>query len=721
MLDVAFLKNKYKTEEIDIIKNLQIKLKNKFENEKGIIIDSVDIARIVVGLKLDSKSVCAALIFPFVKNGLISEKEVQVSNPDYDDEEDDEDEKIESSFSELCDKEINILVQMLMKCEKLSTNYSDADGLKEMLLAITKDIRVIIIKSAEILIFARKNVKNYRSEQAIRIFKSIDDIFAPIAARLGLSEIKSEFQDLSFEFHEPEVYYKLEEDVKNEARSNVQLLNKVVAETKRLVVNGGIDCKCYGRVKHMSSIYNKIKSKKCTLKGIYDIAAIRILVESVSECYLALGVIHSSYTPVDGRFKDYIANPKPNGYKSLHTTVYIDNEFFEIQIRTHAMHEFAEYGVAAHFLYKEHKRSLASLDNKLLWIRKLLENKESVSNERLLEELKTDVYLGEIFVQTPRGKVIKLSENATPIDFAYSIHTDIGHHCVGAKVNGMMVPLSSTLSNSDVVEIITSTTSKGPSRDWLKIVKMQSTRDKINYFYKKQMKEENIKLGKSMVEQYAKSVEVSLASILKDEWVAVILRKNAFLSLDEMYAAIGYGSLTAEKFVNRLLNMKRVEEQKNRNILEEIQKTPVKIERKTDIIGAEGTLTKYCKCCNPIPGDDILGYVSRGRGIIIHKTTCENISQLQSTRFIKVDWNYSEKEDFMFSSYVEVIAKNSNNVYLDITNMLSGLNVKLTSLNTNQNKNNELILRIGILVKDKNQLVQVKNKLSSLPSIYEVK
>lgn len=735
MIEASFLKNKYKPEEIESIKNLQVKLKENFPDENGLLVDSIDIARIVIGLKLDAKSVCAALIFPFVKNRLIAidnlkgGKVVTEKNTDKNTDktaekssEDDAENKIEiKHFEEMQDKEINGLIQMLMMCEKLSTNYSDADGLKEMLLAITKDIRVIIIKSAEVLIFARKNVKNYANEQTIKIFKSIDDLFAPIAARLGLSEIKSEFQDLSFEFHEPYLYYKLEEDVKNEARSNVQLLNKVVAETKRLVVNGGIDCKCYGRVKHLSSIQNKIKSKKCTIKGIYDIAAIRILVESVSECYLVLGIIHANYTPVDGRFKDYIANPKPNGYKSLHTTVYFDNEFFEIQIRTHAMHEFAEYGVAAHFLYKEHKRSLASLDNKLLWIRKLLENKESVSNDRLLEELKTDVYLGEIFVQTPRGKVIKLLENATPIDFAYAIHTDIGHNCTGAKVNGIMVPLSSTLSNSDVVEIITSPTTKAPSRDWLKIVKMQSTKDKINYFYKKQMKEENIKLGKVMVEQYAKSEEVSLASIMKEEWIATILRKNAFLNLDEMYAAIGYGSITAEKFVNRLLNIKRAEEQKNKNILDEIQKTPVKVERNTDIIGAEGTLTKYCKCCNPIPGDDIVGYVSRGRGIIIHKKSCENISKLPESRFIKVDWNYNEKEDLMFSSVVEVVAKNSNNVYLEITNMLSGLGVKLTSLNTSHNKNKELVLRIGILVKDKNQLLQVKNKLSSLGSVYEVK
>lgn len=697
MISQSFLQSKYKSEEVERIIGIYTMLKEKFVDD-SILKDCEEIVKIIIGLKLDEKSVCAGLIFPFVKAEKLDIKELNIE-----------------------DEELLMLINMLLKCEELSSNYIDANGLKEMLLAITKDIRVIIIKSAEMLIFARKNVKNIQDEAVKQKFKAIDDIFAPISARLGLSEIKSEFQDLSFEFHEPETYIKLEGELKNESRSSSEMLNTVVENTKNLMKNNNIECKCYGRVKHLSSIHNKIKSKNITLKNIYDITAIRILVNSISECYMVLGIIHANFVPVDGRFKDYIANPKPNGYKSLHTTVYFEDEFFEVQIRTFEMHEFAEYGVAAHFLYKEHKKSLAKLDNKLLWIRKLLENKESVSSDRLLEELKTDVYLGEIFVQTPMGKIIKLLENATPIDFAYAIHTDIGNHCVGARVNGMMVPLISPLSNGDVVEILTSPTSKGPSRDWLKFVKMQSTKDKINNFYKKQMKEENIKLGKSMVEQYAKSCDVSLSTILREDWIEIILKRNAFMTIDELYAAIGYGSMTAEKFVNRLLNLKHLEEQKNKSVLDEINKNPVKFEAKTDIIGAEGTLTQYCKCCNPIPGDDIIGYVSRGRGIIIHKKSCENVSKLPESRFIKVDWNYQDNENFTFSTVVELVALNSNNVYLEITNLLSGLNVKLTSLNTNQNKDGELLLRLGILVRDKNQLIQVKNKLSSIKMVYEVK
>ena len=695
MQQITALKDKYGIDAkliFDTYKSLQLKT----EFNKGVLATADEIAEILIKLKLDAKSVSAGLIFPFAE----------------------EDKNILDEFK--TDKEISNMLQMLFKIDEYSENYTDIDGLKEMLIAITKDIRVMIIKTAQILVFARKNVKKYENQETIEVFKEIDDIYAPISARLGLSEIKSELQDLSFEFHHPKEHQRLKEAVKNETRANTHMINEMVNNLKTMLKENGVECTCYGRIKHLSSIYNKLKTKAGTLKNIYDIAAVRILVNNVSECYTALGLVHAKFVPVDGRFKDYIANPKPNGYQSLHTTVYFKKEFFEVQIRTYQMHDFAEYGVAAHFLYKEHKRNLAGLDNKLLWIRKLLENKENVSSEKLLEELKTDVYLGEIFVQTPMGKVIKLVENSTPIDFAYAIHTDIGNKCVGAKVNGRMVPLTSSLANGDMVEILTAQNSKGPSRDWLKKVKMQSTKDKINNYFKKQMKEENIKLGKSMLEQYAKSNDIVLSSLMKDEWVSQILKKNAYLSVDELYASIGYGSLTADKLVHRLLNFKAIEEKKNK-VVTEVSKAPLKIENNSDIIGAEGTLTKYCKCCNPIPGDDIIGYVSRGRGIIIHKKSCENIEKLDKSRMIKVDWNLSKDKDYSFTSIVDVIAKNSGNIYLEITNSLSELGIKVSSLNTTQNKQGELMLKIGVVIKDKDELAKVKNKLSSLSSVYEVK
>ena len=697
IINENFLKDKYNKDEVAFLISMFEKLKKEYSTEKNAILDAEDIAEVLIRLKLDANSVCASLIFPFAK---LNEEAIEKCSPN---------------------KEVKNILNMLLSCEKFSRVYTDAEGLKEMLLAITKDIRVIIIKSAQILIFARKNVLNLNSERAVRIFKTIDDIYAPIAARLGLSEIKSELQDLSFQFHKPEIYQKLVDDVKKETRANKNMLSKAVNGIKDLMTKSGVDCKCYGRIKHISSIYNKITNKSVSLKNIYDIAAVRILVENVSECYMALGLVHSSFTPVDGRFKDYIANPKPNGYQSLHTTVYFQNEFFEVQIRTFKMHEFAEYGVAAHFLYKEHKRSFANVDKKLLAIRKLLENKDNISGDELLQELKTDVYLGEIFVQSPMGKVVKLVENATPIDFAYAIHSDVGNKCTGAKVNGVMVPLTSALSNGDVVEILTSANSKGPSRDWLKHAKLHSTRQKINNFFKKQMKDENIRLGKSMLEQVAKSNEIALSSLMKEEWVSPILKRHAFVSLDELFAAVGCGSIGAEKVVNNLINTKTLEDKKSRNVLEQIVTNPVKIENKSQILGAEGMLTNYCKCCNPIPGDEIVGYVSRGRGIVIHNKACENIKKLDGSRFIKVDWNDAETENYTFSSMIDVIAQNSGTIYMEITNGLSELGVRVQSMNTSESANGELVLKIGVLVKNKDQLSSVKNKLSSLKSVYEVK
>lgn len=659
---------------------------------------SEEMVKILLKLKLDIDSVCAGFAYPFVLN--------------------------KGELKQSLDKfsAVSKIINSLLIVDYYSKDYTDPNGLKEMLIAITGDIRVVIIKSSHVLVEARRCVKLTKNEYAKKLFKLVDDIYAPIAARLGISEIKSELQDLLFEFNEPQEFERLKFELAHESRTNERMLKKIVAEIKALLDKNGIECNCYGRIKHLSSIHRKIVEKNLTVKSIYDIAAARIIVKNVSECYAALGIVHSSFTPVDGRFKDYIANPKPNGYQSLHTTVYFQNEFFEIQIRTDKMHEFAEYGVAAHFLYKEHKKGLAGLDNKLLEIRKILENKDDLSSEQILKELSTDVYVGEIFVQSPKGKVIKLTENSTPIDFAYAIHSDVGNMCVGAKVNGVMVPITTSLSNGDVVEIITSQNSKGPSKDWLKKVKMASTREKINYFFKRQMKESNIKLGRSMIEQYAKANDIVLSSLLKEKYINEMLRKGAFLNFDEVCAGVGYGSITAEKVVRRLHTLKSNEEKKSRTFVDDISNKDIKLEGKTDILGVQGALTKYCKGCNPIPGDEIIGYVSRGRGIIIHRCDCESIKNLSQSRFVKVDWNLDNiAADTSFVSNIDIVAKENSNIYIELTNAFSELNVKIVSLNSNTNKDGEFLIKIGMLVKNKTQLQQIKNKVSSLSSVYEVK
>lgn len=666
--------------------------------EKRLLADAEEIVKMLVDLKLDIDSVCAGFAYPFILK----------------------DESLRAGLKPFVG--VEKIINSLLAVDFYSKDYTDPNGLKEMLIAITRDIRVVIVKSVQVLIEARKSVQKTNNPDAQNLFKLIDDIYAPISARLGISEIKSELQDLSFEFHYPNEHAKLKFDVAHETRANSHMINKIVTNIKSLLKKNNIDCVCYGRIKHLSSIFKKITEKNLTLKNIYDIAATRIIVNNVSECYAALGVVHSHFTPVDGRFKDYIAHPKQNGYQSLHTTVYFQDEFFEIQIRTSKMHEFAEYGVAAHFLYKENKRGLAGLDNKLLEIRKILESKEDVSSETILKELSTDVYVGEIFVQTPKGKVIKLLEGATPIDFAYAIHSDIGNACVGSKVNGAMVPITQPLVNGDVVEIITSQNSKGPSKDWLKKVKMASTREKINYFFKKQMKESNIKLGRSMIEQFAKANDIVLSTLLKEEYIKELLKKGAFLNFDEVCAGVGYGSLTAEKVVKRLLSLKNQAEQKSRTILDDFPNREIKFESKTDILGVQGALTNYCKGCNPIPGDKIVGYVSRGRGVIIHRCDCESVLRLAPSRFIKVDWNTENiSEDTAFVSSIDILAKQNSNIYVEVTNAFNESGIRIVSLNTNVTKNGDLQMKIGVLVKDRNQLQQIKNKLSSLVSVYEVK
>lgn len=698
MLNTNLLSQKYGDEAEKKFLEIRDLVLDSSSDEK-ILETAEEMAKILFKLKLDIDSVCAGFAYPFVLNNGALKQSL-------------------NKFSSVCK-----IINSLLIVDFYSKDYTDPNGLKEMLIAITGDIRVVIIKSSHVLVEARKYVKLTDDKYAKKLFKLVDDIYAPISARLGISEIKSELQDLLFEFNEPQEYERLKLELAHESRTNERMLKKIVAEIKSLLDKNNIECNyCYGRIKHLSSIHRKIVEKNLTVKSIYDIAAARIIVKNISECYAALGIVHSSFIPVDGRFKDYIAHPKPNGYQSLHTTVYYQNEFFEIQIRTDKMHEFAEYGVAAHFLYKEHKRGLASLDNKLLEIRKILENKDDVSSEQILKELSTDVYVGEIFVQSPKGKVIKLMENSTPIDFAYAIHSDIGNMCVGAKVNGVMVPITTTLSNGDVVEIITSQNSKGPSKDWLKKVKMSSTRDKINSFFRKQMKESNIKLGKSMIEQYAKANDIVLSSILKEKYINSLLSKGAYLNFDEVCAGVGYGSITAERVVRRLQTLKNQEEKKNKTFIDDISNKNIKLEGKTEISGVQGSLTKYCKGCNPIPGDEIVGYVSRGRGIIIHRCDCENIKNLSPSRFVKVDWNLNNiSADTSFVSNVNIIAKENSNIYIELTNTFSELGVKIISLNSNTNKDGEFLIKIGMLVKDKNQLQQIKNKISSLSSVYEVK
>ena len=704
MQQITALKDKYGIDAnliFDTYKSLQLKT----EFNKGVLATADEIAEILIKLKLDAKSVSAGLIFPFAE----------------------EDKNILDEFK--TDKEISNMLQMLFKIDEYSENYTDIDGLKEMLIAITKDIRVMIIKTAQILVFARKNVKKYENQETIEVFKEIDDIYAPISARLGLSEIKSELQDLSFEFHHPKEHQRLKEAVKNETRANTHMINEMVNNLKTMLKENGVECTCYGRIKHLSSIYNKLKTKAGTLKNIYDIAAVRILVNNVSECYTALGLVHAKFVPVDGRFKDYIANPKPNGYQSLHTTVYFKKEFFEVQIRTYQMHDFAEYGVAAHFLYKEHKRNLAGLDNKLLWIRKLLENKENVSSEKLLEELKTDVYLGEIFVQTPMGKVIKLVENSTPIDFAYAIHTEVGNHMVGAKVDKRIVSIDYKVRTGQIIEILTTKDrNRGPSRDWLKIVKTSEARSKIRQWFKRERREENLIQGKAEVEREFYRVGIRLEEDKLKQFLMTIAKMHRCDTVDKFYETIGYGGIILSRIMPKIKDeYNKLKNNETVNTGKVIKKELIfenKVKTKGVVIdGIENCLLKFSKCCNPIPGDEIIGFITRGYGVSLHKRNCVNVprdikNSAEPNRWVNARWANNVKEKF--NSDMKILTMDKANIIAEITMQISYMHVEIQSFTLNKSNDGMAQIYMSVLIKNMEHLKSVINKISKINGVISV-
>ncbi len=665
-----------------VSKDMQI----KFEQGKNI-------ALFVNTFLIDSDTICACLLLRLLRENLVDA----------------------SNFNQF--EDIVNLCSQVIKVE--SIRYQDKqvefEDLRAMLVAIAKDIRVIIIKLCEVLYLAQ-NPNLISKEQLKQLHFEIKEVYSPLAGRLGLASIKSELNDLNLKYFFPKEYEVLENEVSKHALTREKSVNQVVEDLKKELKEQNISGTVYGRVKHISSIYYKLKDKNYTLSKIYDLSAVRVIVNTVSECYAVMGIVHSKYVPLDNRFKDYIARPKSNGYQSLHTTVIVNEEPLEIQIRTTQMHNHAEYGIAAHYLYKEHKTKKSSLDQRLIWIRKILENKENSSAREVLDQLKTDVYSGDIFVQTPLGKIIQLFENATPIDFAYTIHSEVGNKCVGAKVNGKMVPLNTSLKNGDIVEIITSQNSKGPSRDWLKIVKMQHSKNKINDFFKHGMKEENIKKGKLILEQASKFKGISLSFLNDEKQLKILLEKLAFNSLDEMYASIGYGSVSSTSILNKANNLFL---EKENSIID----TPkvVNVSKKTgaNIEGFETILTRIANCCKPIPGDEIIGYISRGHGLTIHRKDCSEVKYLEQDRLLNIKWA-NKVEDSSFSALIKVIVNNKTGVLSSITNKFTENKLNITFIKSENTKYGDSIINIGFLINNRQSLLDIINKVKSLPYVVDV-
>jgi len=548
-------------------------------------------------------------------------------------------EEIQQSYPD----NISSTISILDKLDKI--NYSqqseEAENLRKMFFAITKDIRIIMLKIAFVVTVLRHS-DSMTDEGRAELANSIFALFAPLAARLGLSSYKTELEEGAFKINEPELQAKIQKDVDNRFHKRQPIVERLKVLVNNCMKELNIDGKVYGRKKHIYSIYKKLKEHS-SLDNIYDLIAVRAIVKTVPECYALVGRLHSIVEPYKNRFKDYITTPKPNGYQSLHTTVLFEGFPVEIQIRTEDMHHYAEYGVAAHWMYKEKRNKQDSLDISLAWLREMMED-ENVSIDELAQSLNQDIYNSEIFVQTPAGKVVYLPTGSTPIDFAYNIHSAVGNQCVGAKVNGKMVPTTSELKNGDVVEIITNPNSKGPSRDWLKICKTSSARSKINAFFKKNVKEETVKLGKSMMENAIreKGYSASKLTVGLDE----VLKSYNMNELEELYANIGTGAISAKIVANKLtqIHQKQIKQE-----TEKIQPTtPVSLAQPTEKqIGLEGLnniLLKFANCCHPMYGDDIIGFISAGRGVIIHRKICPNVSYFRESRLIDAWWKPIEQK-----------------------------------------------------------------------------
>lgn len=601
----------------------------------------------------------------------------------------------------------------ILRDVRVFSKNGEAEDIRRMFVAICQDVRVVIVKFATIL-YDLKLIKNPMSEEDRTFVQMVSDIFAPLAERLGLSMFKSAFEDYCFELLEPKAYEELKNNALMKTEDNQKQIEITRKKLQQILDEIGVKGEIQSRQKHFYSVYKKLVRQNITLGKVYDLVAMRVLVPTVEDCYAVLGKIHSIYKPIQGRVKDYIANPKPNGYQSLHTTIVADNNRpLEIQIRTFEMHKHSEYGIAAHWIYKE-RRGQNKFDQKMSWFRQMLENSNELSSEEFLETLKVDLYGEAIVVQTPKGKILEFPLGATVIDFAYAIHSEVGNTCVGAKINGKIVPITTELSNGDVVEILTNQNSKGPSRDWLLHVKTSSARSKIRAFFKSELKDENIRIGKAILEQAVKTRNLNISKILKEEYLLEIAKSMMIEELDGLYAEIGAGSLSANNVVGRLVNLY------NKEKTLELKENKITVKRNKDGIlvdGDSGLLVRYAGCCTPVTGDEIIGYISRGKGVTIHRKGCQNLKYLEPERLIKAEWQDSLVSDFI--AVIKVLADNTNAVVNSLNNAARDLKTKLKGFGYREIKG-ELVFEIVVQISNKAELDKIMNSFESIKDVRKV-
>ena len=642
------------------------------------------VAEILIDLGLDAPTVAAAFLHDVIED--------TPATPD----------DIKREFGE----EVYHLVDGVTKLDKIkfqSHEEEDAENFRKIFVAMAKDVRVIIIKLADRL-HNMRSLNFLSNERQQRIAKETLDIFTPLAGRLGISQVKCELEDLCLKYLDPEAYEYLVTNIHQKLEERQKFVDNVVTELKKMLEEHNIQGDVVGRPKHFYSIYKKMKNKGLTLDQIYDLTAVRVIVNKIEECYEVLGIIHKQWKPVPGRIKDYIATPKRNMYQSLHTTVATDfGQYFEIQIRTVEMHKMAEYGIAAHWKYKEQKTSSeTSFDQRLSWIRDVMDWQGSVdTSKEFVDSLKNDLYSSELLVFTPHGKVISLPVEATPVDFAYAIHSEVGNKCVGAKVNHKIVPLNSTLKTADMVEIITSPNSKGPSWDWLKFVKSGSAKAKIRQFFKHAMKDENVKTGRAMLEAEAKRRGYTLGDLLTDESFAKLSEKLVFASVDEMMASVGYGAVSVNQIIYKLIDFHRREQpmQLPATEVEKLKHTPA---GSVSIKGMEGLLVRFAHCCNPVPGDPIVGFISRGRGVIVHRKDCPNLKDYEADRIQPAKWTGEVENGFLAG--IKILATDDAGLTAFVTSEISAMRLYMTQINGRISKDGKAIFEIMVKL----------NKLSDL-------
>ena len=716
--DISLIEKAYKT--ADTAHKGQVR-----KSGEAYIIHPLCVAIILAELELDKETIVAGLLHDVVEDTVMTVEEIA------------------SEFSE----EIALLVDGVIKLGQLSYDADkvevQAENLRKMFLAMAKDIRVILIKLADRL-HNMRTLKYMTPEKQKEKARETMDIYAPIAQRLGISKIKIELDDLSLKYLEPEAYYDLVEKVALRKSVRDDYVQSLVKEVSKHIENAGIKAQIDGRAKHFFSIYKKMVNQHKTLDQIYDLFAIRIIVDNVKDCYAALGVIHEMYKPIPGRFKDYIAMPKPNMYQSLHTTLIgPTGQPFEIQIRTFEMHRTAEYGIAAHWKYKEAANNggtvatTKSEEEKLSWLRQILEwQKDMSDNKEFMSLLKSDLNLfsDTVFCFTPSGDVKNLPTGSTPVDFAYSIHSAVGNKMIGAKVNGKLVPIDYEIQNGDRIEIITSQNSKGPSRDWLNIVKSTQAKNKINQWFRSELKEENIVKGKELIAQYCKAKSINLTDINKPEYQSKVMRKYGFHDWDSALATLGHGGLKEGQVVNKMLEEYRkdhpiqlTDEDVLNNVSSENKDKAVPQKSKSGIIvkGLYDVAVHFSKCCSPVPGDEIVGFVTRGRGVSIHRTDCINImnlSELEKVRLIDAEWQQGAEhgDNGLYLAEIKIFGNNRTGLLVDITRIFTEREIDISSINSKTSKQGVATISISFNTKGKEELSSLIEKIRQVESVIDI-